>query len=64
MVYKIKTKVDGSNNRYRVQLVAKGYTKEYNIDYENTFALVAKMTTVRAILCICYYEMAALSNEC
>jgi len=31
-------------------LVAKGYAQTYGIDYEETYSLVAKMTTVRAII--------------
>jgi hypothetical protein len=32
------------------RLVAKGYAQTYGIDYEETYSLVAKMTTVRAII--------------
>ena len=49
-VYKIKTKADGSVEWYKALLVAKGFTQEYGIDYEETFAFVAHLTSVRCLI--------------
>ena len=49
-VYKIKHNADGSINRYKVCLVAKGYAQTYGIEFEETFSPIAKMATVRAVI--------------
>ncbi len=49
-VYKVKHNIDGSVNRYKARLIAKGYAQTYGIDYEETYSLVAKMISVRAII--------------
>ena len=51
-IYKIKTRSDGSIEHYKVRLVAKGFTQEYEIDYEETFAPVARILSVCALLAI------------
>jgi hypothetical protein len=51
-VYKINTNSDGSIERYKARLFAKGYSQQYGMDYEETFALVAKMTTIRTLIVV------------
>jgi hypothetical protein len=51
-VYKIKRKSDGTVDRYKVWLVAKGFKQRYGIDYENTFSLVVKAATIHIVLSI------------
>ena len=51
-VYSVKLNSDGSLNRFKARLVALGNKQEYGINYDETFAPVAKMTYVRTILFI------------
>ena len=51
-IYKIKTCSDRSIERYKACLVAKGFTQEYEIDYEETFTPVARISSVYALLAI------------
>jgi hypothetical protein len=43
---------NGTVDRYKARLVARGFTSEYGVDYENTFAHVARLSSVRALLAI------------
>jgi len=51
-IYKIKTKSDGFVERYQACLVARGFTQEYGINYEETFAPVAKITSIRTLIAL------------
>ena len=51
-IYNIKTCFDGSIDHYKARLVAKNFTQEYEIDYEETFAMVACISSVHAFLAI------------
>ena len=51
-IYKIKTRSDRSIEHNKARLVAKGFTQEYEINYEEIFALVARISFVRALLAV------------
>ena len=51
-VYKIKTQSNGTVDRYKARLVARGFTQEYGIDYEESFAQVAQLSYVRTLIAI------------
>lgn len=51
-VFKVKRNSDGSINKYKARLDVKGYIQRHGVDYEEVFALVVRIETVRFILAL------------
>ena len=51
-VYKTKLSANGDVQKHKARLVAKGYSQQLGIDYNETFAPVARLDTIRMVLAI------------
>jgi hypothetical protein len=51
-VYKVKRDENGSIVKYKARLVAKGYVQHAGIDFEEVFAPIARLESVRLLLAI------------
>ncbi|GJX60751.1 ribonuclease H-like domain-containing protein [Tanacetum coccineum] len=51
-LFKHKFYVDGTLSRYKARLVANGSNEQHGVDFDETFSLVVKPTTIRIVLCL------------
>lgn len=49
-VYTLKFKTDGLVDRFKAQLIAKGYNQMHGVNYTKTFFPVAKLYTTKIII--------------
>ena len=51
-VLKVKRKADRSIDKYKARLMAKGFTQQEGIDYDETFSPVFMVVSIRLIIAI------------
>ena len=51
-IYKVKQAADESVEEYKARFFAQGFSQIEGIDYEETFALVARYSSIRTILAL------------
>ena len=49
-IYKVKQAADGSVEKYKARFFARGFSQIEGIDYEETFAPIARYSSIRTIL--------------
>ena len=51
-LYKVKQVAEGSVKKHKARLVAWGFSQVEGIDYDETFALVARYSLIRSMLAL------------
>ena len=53
-IFKRKLKPDGSLDKFKARLIAKGYTQKKDFDYFNTFAHVTKIASIKVLFALAF----------
>ena len=53
LIYKLKKLLDGTIDKYKARLVCRGFTQIHGEDFDETFAPVSQLVTIRTILVLC-----------
>jgi len=59
-VFSVKHKANGTVDRYKTRLVARGFTQTYGVDYAETFSPVACLNSIRILLLVAINQSWAL----
>jgi Reverse transcriptase (RNA-dependent DNA polymerase) len=54
--FTVKQNLENRVERYKARFMVKGYSQIYDIDYDKTFTLVSKMSTVRRLISLAANE--------
>lgn len=52
VVYETKLNLDGTTQKHKARFVAKGYSQKLSIDFNETFAPVARLDTIRTFIAL------------
>ncbi|GKD05351.1 zinc finger, CCHC-type containing protein [Tanacetum coccineum] len=63
-IFKRKMKVDRTIDKFKARLVIQGFRQKEGIDYFDTYAPVARITTIRLLLALAYSQSSDPSNGC
>ena len=55
-IFKRKYNENGQIDRYKARVVARGFSQRYGIDYEDTFAPVVRLNTLRAMIALAVHK--------